>query len=363
MTTSSTASGVVADSQRVFMSVKNGRTDIVVQIGVPATTADYGVLIPVPGEPELDDEPVDENDLIALDLATAPKIVTVTESQASDSSGSGCGCGALEANSVKGGDGNGPPGRGSENGVTTTEPVNIGPVSAVVLTGTDGDAVNAWLADNGFVIPEADQPTVEGYVGSDRYFIAIRRSEAAVSGSPSSIGIHYSLPGDHRMLSLGFARIGAASSVAFTLFLSAPSTVGVSAPFETISLDDLDPALLRADEYRTAVANAVFTRDSRAFVLESAHAASALTPQLSAKFQALPAPSAVITRLSTVINADALDEDAIFATPYTDAVRDERYVSLPRVSPVYAGFGVAVVLVLGGALRRRQRGSAARKRC
>lgn len=336
--------GVVADAQRVFMSVNAGRTDVIVQIGVPATTADYGVLIPVPGEPTLDEVPVDPYDFFTLDQATAPTIVTIDDSE---SSSSGCGCIGTGAamGDAKGG--------GPDDGVSVTEPVNIGPVSAVVLTGTDGDAVNGWLADNGFAIPEADRPTVDAYSGSGRYFIALRRAETAAPGGPTSVGIHYSLAGDHRMLSLGFARIGAAPSVAFTLFLATSGAVGASAPFTTLSLDDLDAGLLRKGDYRGALAKSVAAHDSRAFVIESAKTKQVLT-SLTSRISRLLAADATVTRLSTIVEAEALADDAMFTATYARSVPGERYVSL-TVSRAYAGFGTALAIVLLGGLRRRSR--------
>jgi hypothetical protein len=59
-------------SQRIVMSVRaGGTTDMIVQVTVPRTTADYGVLIPVPSEPTLDNRPVSSADLDALDAITA----------------------------------------------------------------------------------------------------------------------------------------------------------------------------------------------------------------------------------------------------------------------------------------------------
>ena len=61
------ASGVVMGSQRIIMSVRaGGTTDMIVQVTVPRTTADYGVLIPVPSEPTLDTRPVSSAELDAL---------------------------------------------------------------------------------------------------------------------------------------------------------------------------------------------------------------------------------------------------------------------------------------------------------
>jgi hypothetical protein len=345
--TTNVSNGVVADAQRIFMSVHGGRTEVVVQIGVPATTADYGVLIPVPGEPTLNVQPVYDDDLLSLDTATAPTIRRIDESASSSSSGCGCGSDAAGVDdATKGG------GRG--DGVSLTEPVNIGPISAVVLTAADGEAVNGWLADNGFVINQAAWATIDAYSGDERYFIAVRRSDTAAPGSPSSIGLHYSLAGDHRMVSLGFARLGAASSVAFTLFLSAPGTVGATEPFATLTLDDLSGSRLRQGDYRTAVAEAVADQGSRAFVLESANSSASLSPRLTQRMAKLLAPGSTVTRLSTVVAADALTDDATFTTPYLGPVPGERYVSV-NVSRAYAGFGTATGIALLGALRRRPR--------
>ena len=57
---------IAADAQRILISVHGGVTDVITQIGVPETTANYGVLIPVPGEPTLDAKPVPSSELETL---------------------------------------------------------------------------------------------------------------------------------------------------------------------------------------------------------------------------------------------------------------------------------------------------------
>src|SRR3954452_4710596 len=69
------AGTVGANAKRIFLSVRGGNTDVITQVGVPATTADYGVLIPVPAEPTLDPMPVSMNDLASLERLTAPAIL------------------------------------------------------------------------------------------------------------------------------------------------------------------------------------------------------------------------------------------------------------------------------------------------
>jgi hypothetical protein len=65
---------VGAGVQRIVLSVRGGKTDVVTQIAVPDTSADYGVLIPVPSIRTLDSQPVSGEELAVLDSLTAPRI-------------------------------------------------------------------------------------------------------------------------------------------------------------------------------------------------------------------------------------------------------------------------------------------------
>ena len=355
--------GVTTNAQRIFMSVRaTGTTDIVAQIAVPQTTADYGVLIPVPDEPTLDDEPVSAEELNALDNATAPKIFVQTGS--SGSSGSGCGCLGAGA-----GDDDSAGTKGPSRGVTVSSEVTIGPVLAVSLTGDSGDAVRAWLTDNGFSLPQDDTATLDRYVGAGKYFIAIRRKEAtsgvgasggvasggAATGGATSIGIHYTLPGDHRMLSLGFTRIGAAPKLAITLFLAAPQIVGPSEPFKALTLDALDAAVLRDKDYALALESAVAAHDSKAFVLEGSRPFGGLASSMP-KLAALVDSDAVLTRATTILPRDRIEDDAVFATQFKGDVPSYRVVSLGAAHARYAGMGSLALLLVAGGLRRRSRG-------
>jgi hypothetical protein len=97
VTTPAQVASVGANAQRIFISVSTGGvTDVVTQIGVPATVADYGALIPVPSEPTLDPTPINSAELAALDLFTQPIITK----QADDD---GCGCSGPGGGSDKGG--------------------------------------------------------------------------------------------------------------------------------------------------------------------------------------------------------------------------------------------------------------------
>jgi hypothetical protein len=333
------ASGVVMGSQRIIMSVRaGGTTDMIAQVTVPQTTADYGVLIPVPSEPTLDKRPVSSAELDALDSSTAPRIESSTDDS---SSGIGCGCGSVAADAPK-------------RGVIVSDPVNIGPVVAVSLTGDNADAVGAWLTEHGFLLPSSDAETLARYVSAGSYFIAIRRSESAARGGPTSVGVHYTLQGDHRKLSLGFTKIGAPAILAFTLFIAAPQAIGPSAPFAAMTLNDLDAPLLLSNDYKRSVQAAVSSHDSKAFVLEGTTSKSSVANYAPGIAQFMD-DGAVITRATTVVGRSQLSDDVVFTTPFSGSIPNSRHVSLSTLRARYASIGSLGILFVAHALRRRVR--------
>lgn len=338
---------VGANTQRVVLSVNDDgagggatTTDVVAQIGVPSSSENYGVLLPVPSEPTLDPTPISSDELDRLDEATGPIILSYE-------GGSSSGCGCLGTGSAAGDS------KRSDPGVRTSAPVNIGPVTAVVVSG-GAEAVSDWLRENGFALSAADEPILAEH--ADGYFIALRRNEAATQG-PTSIGVHYTMAGDHRVLSLRFARIGAASKVAFTAFVVANEVSGPSSPFAALTLADLDWKPLQAGDYAEAVRSAVERNGNKAFVLESQTPVAEL-PSLAGTRLAGLFHASTVTRLTTVLPATALTEDALFFTPYKGYVPNERHVqnsNIPRSREAALG-SLAALLVTG--IWRRRRGRA-----
>ena len=357
--TTVTEGGVVADAQRIVLSLRdqdtpNARTEIVAQIGVPKTSGDYGVLIPTPVVPVLDAEPISAADLDELDRVTRPTI-TRREPE-SESGGFSCGCGAMDG-----------AGESKSSAVNVSAPVEVGPVTAVVLQADDSAALSAWLGENGFHIPDDQSALVARYVRPGGAFIAVRRNDRAATNAPSSIGLHYTLPGDYRVVSLAFARLGAAPTVSFTVFVSAPRTAEASGAFVNLTLDDLDDRLLAAS-YSKAVASAV-AAERYAFVLERALSMVYRSPSglrlaggsFSPHFEAL-FDFGVVTRASTIMTANTLDMDATFAERVEQQVPGSRSIGEPESSRG-AGVGLLGLVGLARALRRRgKRRSAARRR-
>lgn len=235
-----------------------------------------------------------------------------------------------------------------------SQPVTIGPVTAVTLTADTGAAINAWLADNGFVVPQSQQPIVDSYAGPGRYFIAIRRSDHSAAGAPTSVGIHFTLTGDQRGLPLRFASIGAGATVGFTVLVVSNGSVGPSLPFEALTIADLDAATLKSAGYATALSAAIAKHGNHAFVVEGfwrdtqSFGLSVLLPFF--------APGSGVTRLSTLLPTSALDTDVAFDQPFTESVQRTRYVQNARAPATNRTFPFGFALVaLGVVVRRRPR--------
>jgi hypothetical protein len=340
---STQAASIGADAQRIIISARDGTTDVITQIGVPTTTADYGVLLPLPSEPTLDSTPIASADIDKLERGTAPQISRLADDRGSDLPG--CGCGASKGGANVGGD----------SGVRVSQPVAIGPVTAVTLTADTSDAIITWLYENDFVIAPADQALVASYAGPGRYFIAIRRSDTAATNAPSSVGVHFTLAGDQRALPMRFARLGAAPTVAFTVFVFAYTMAAPSDPFAALTIDDLDRATLNTTGYADAVSKAVAAHGNHAFVLEGSWSVPTLSSAIGPSLAPFMNGRQTLTRMSTRVPSAALDADVAFDQIYSGTVPNQRFVQrFPPQGPRGA-FAFIAFASLATAVRRRPR--------
>lgn len=293
---------VVQAQQRVLISVlDSGASQVVIELAIPSANEPFGALTPVGIQPTVDSVPVDVGEMESLERATRPSVTV------NDSSNEGCTCS---------------PGLGSDTGgvskgnVNVVQIVDVGPVTAAVLSADSLTPLEQWLTANGFVVPSTEQAVVDAYVGPNKFFIAFKRSSQAPPG-PSSVGVSFSAPGDLRGYALRMSRIGAASRLAIQVFVAAadrlaPNGSAPSAPFLTLTLDDLDASALASD-YENAVFNAVGLRGSKAFVVEGVFKPSDdWRANLGPRLSALTATGQVLTRLTTVVRPELLDRDADF---------------------------------------------------
>lgn len=244
----------------------------------------------VPARPDLDGEAVNAGNLYDLENATQ---ITIFDNSGGGGGG-GIGCGSAADAS---------PGN-FRNNVDVVDRVDIGPLTVVALSASTAADLAAWLEGNHFNIPASSMPVIERYSLPGQYFIAARRNDASATNQPTSIGVHFTLPGEQLGLPLPIAQIGGSEDVSFILFVAAQQEMRPTGPYARLTLEDLDEEELRI-EYRGAIDKAVAAKDGRAFVAEGTWDASIARGRL----QELIEPGQKITRLTTVTRTSALTEN------------------------------------------------------
>jgi Uncharacterized protein conserved in bacteria (DUF2330) len=103
--------------------------------------------------------------------------------------------------------------------VTILKQQNVGPYATVQLRSTDAGALNAWLAQNGFLIPADVTPVIDEYVAEGFDFLAMKLLPN--QGVQSMRPVRVTSPGASLSLPLRMAAIGTGPSVGITIWVVA----------------------------------------------------------------------------------------------------------------------------------------------
>ncbi len=292
--------GTVAQAGQVaLLVVDRGKTGVVLTLDVPDAGNAFGVLVPVPGEPDIDPQPVSDEALTALEARTRP-VVGVRDDGGGDP-GFGCGLPLSGSRDFA----------AEDTGVLVGDRVAVGPVSAQWVSGETGAAVSDWLAQEGFVLPAGGQAIVDGYVNGGLSFLAFTRNDTA-SGA-ARVGVHFTLDGDHRAYALQMSTLGAADAMAFTIFVATddPDGTAPDSPYAALTVAQLDAGLLHSD-YAAAVKKGVAAVGGKAFVVETKAKAGDLFGD--GVLAGLVPDGHTITRMSSVAAPADLDADVTFTS-------------------------------------------------
>ncbi len=285
--------GTVAQKGQTSLIVVDGaRTHVVLTINVPTADNAFGVLAVVPAQPVIDPNPVSTSALDLIEARTRPIIGSVPA--ADDGGGCACGSGLAGADS---------------KGIVTGELVEIGPVTAQWVSGQTGNAVADWLTDNDFELPAGGAEILQRYTDRGSSFLAFKRNATAGTGA-ARIGVRFTLDGDHRAYALQMATLGAAPELALTIFVATRAAVGPDAPYQAVTVDQLDDTLLKAGDYEGAVRQAVREKGGKAFVVETQALASAIGTDV--ELAGIIPQELVVTRLSTIAQTRDLTDDVTF---------------------------------------------------
>jgi hypothetical protein len=175
------SAGSIVD-QQVVIATGADRTIIVTSVGYTDAQSDFGFLLPLQkapvavydGDPQL---------FATLEDTTVPRVLILKDSSAGGGTSGGC-CGAFPGMAKSGG---AAPGGGAAVEVISRGETNT--YEYVVVGGTSGETLAAWLDKERFAPPEGLQSALDAYIQKKWLFLAARLKPKAVRGSLAPIEI------------------------------------------------------------------------------------------------------------------------------------------------------------------------------
>jgi hypothetical protein len=190
---------------RMILSVSRTQTTLYDEIRYAGAPSSFAWVLPVYGSPTVD---ISSDALFqVLDTMTAVQIVAPTpDCPVCPVSGPP----PLRPVSAATNDG---------SGVVVERTAIVGPYETAVLSATDPDALRSWLAQHGYVIPDAIAPILDAYVATHASFVALKLVPGANDRGMKPVRV--TVPGPATTLPLRMIAAGAGATVGVTLFVVA----------------------------------------------------------------------------------------------------------------------------------------------
>lgn len=206
--------GTVVTGHRMALSVSTTQSVLWDQILYAGDPEEFSWVLPIkPGARlELSTDAWFE----ALEAATQTTVQAPPEGCAAPDIGgsSGFACGAAsDVAGVAFADGS----AGGNNGVQVVHQGTVGPYETVTLSATDPNALNDWLAQHGYDVPDDIQPIIDEYVAEEFDFIALRLQPG--QGVRSMKPVRVVTPGASSALPLRMVAAGTGANVPLVLFI------------------------------------------------------------------------------------------------------------------------------------------------
>jgi hypothetical protein len=263
-----TSERTVVTGHRMVFSISTTQTVLWDQIQYSGDPREFAWVLPV--HPGATIELSRDEWFAALDASTQPLISAPPPSfgGGGGSGGGGCGCGGGDDDALAAAGG---PGQGQVQVVTQAV---VGPYETVTLRATDPKALETWLAQHGFDLPAAIQPTIDAYVSEGFDFIALRLQPG--QGVRAMKPVRVITPGADESLPLRMVAAGVGATVGVTLWVIGEGRYEAQ-NFPNATIDDAklvwDPSANRSN-YEELSTAAMALSDGRTWLTESAKSAS-----------------------------------------------------------------------------------------
>ena len=162
---------LVSDASQAVLMRAGNRTVASVQINYGGPLDDFAIVFPVPVVLQKDDVKTLEASVFEeLDRRTAPVLKEYVEA---DPCGEAYGEAAASFDNKEGGTGARAAAAPPRGGVRIEAKFTAGEYQVVILSADDSGALETWLGDNGYAIPEGSAPYLEPYVRAKmKFFVA-----------------------------------------------------------------------------------------------------------------------------------------------------------------------------------------------
>jgi MYXO-CTERM domain-containing protein len=207
--------------ERMLLTVSPTQTTLYDQIHYSGNPASFAWVLPIHGTVNVGlsaDVLFGSVDLLTqTTIQSPPPSCTVPAACQNLGYGRGGSGGSFGAGTSAGGSG------GSSGGgpppVTVIKSENVGPYETVQLSTTDPNALNTWLATNGFQIPTGEQTTLAAYVKEGFNFLAMKLQPG--QNVQSMRPVRVTTTGASLSLPLRMAAIGTGPTVGITIWVVA----------------------------------------------------------------------------------------------------------------------------------------------
>ena len=334
------ASNPAIAAQRALVIVRANTIELHLQPHAAGDGAAFAWIIPVPAVPtvSLGDAAV----FSALDQLTTPH-VTLTQKD----SGGGIGCGSADAGGGL---------RNVDDGIQHFGGGTLGDYTYDTIQGNTAEAVETWLTDNGYVLPDGFATTIAPYVGHP--FVAVKLAAGASEADLQPLVIRYERGFDTSVgYALGLSRASTTDVAPVLIWVLADKRYRVanyaSAELKTLAEVMREQADSGAEaDYQAAVTQVTAESSGRIAFTEFARELDAdADPALSALRDA---DAHYLTRLYMEVPKAEIEDLVITFAANAPDVSPTQTAAAPHEAPMTAAcIGLAVVAL--GLLRRRAR--------
>ncbi len=201
----------VVTDHRMILSVTQGQTTLYDQIRYRGLPGEFAWVLPIAGEAEVG---LSADTLFSvLGGFTQTQIVAPPRNCPPPPN---CNQRSADGKDSAGGGLNGAPAPPQDPGVTVTREETVGPYATVQLQSENAEALNQWLAANGFSIPNDIKPVVAAYVKEHFNFLAMKLRPGASVQSMRPVRV--TTRGPATVLPLRMVSAGTGAVVGITLW-------------------------------------------------------------------------------------------------------------------------------------------------